>query len=76
MFPLFYSINQSHYKAITSFIHSFILQYSYTPQYRMSRDQQLYLLLADLHWKLKEMTWRNQGLTFANGGFPLLLGPV
>ena len=39
-----------------------------------------YLLLADFRYcqyrKLKEMTWRDQGLAFVIGGFPLSLGPV
>ena len=39
-----------------------------------------HLLLADFRYcqyrKLKEMSWRDQGLVFIIGGFPLLFGPV
>ena len=44
------------------------------------RTNQFHLLLADFCYcqyrKLKEMTWRDNGLAFVIGGFPLLLGPV
>ena len=40
----------------------------------------LHLLLADFCYcqyrKLKEISWRDQGLAFVIGGFPLLLRPV
>jgi len=39
-----------------------------------------HLLLADFRYcqnrKLKEITWRDQGLAFIISGFPLLLGPL
>ena len=42
--------------------------------------KKFHLLLADFRYcqyrKLKEMAWRDQGLAFVIGGFPLLSGPV